>query len=308
MINYKNITDLNNAILRNLHKIPRNIDLVVGIPRSGMLPANLIALYLNLPYTDIDSFIEGRVYEVGKRKDFTRLGNQTYSNILVVDDSVLAGAALARAKEKLETFNEKYNFLFCTVFQYPQTQSLVDIYMELVDAPRIFQWNMFHHLTLSEACVDIDGVLCVDPTEEENDDGERYIHFLKNAVPLYVPTIKIHTLVSCRLEKYRKLTEEWLKKNNIEYDNLVLLDLPDKQARTAWGKYGEYKAKVYGESNCCLFIESSLTQAQVIAQVTHKDVFCIETFDMINIPRPHLHTFWMRVKGKIKRTINSVRR
>ncbi len=64
---YRSIEDLNNAILTNLSLFQQQFDLIVGIPRSGMLPANLIALYLNKPFTDIDSFIEGRVYSSGER-------------------------------------------------------------------------------------------------------------------------------------------------------------------------------------------------------------------------------------------------
>ena len=48
-MNYRSIADLNHTILKQLHMLPRDFDLVVGVPRSGMLPANLIALYLNLP-------------------------------------------------------------------------------------------------------------------------------------------------------------------------------------------------------------------------------------------------------------------
>jgi len=69
-MNYRSINDLNNTILKQLHLIPRDIDLVVGVPRSGMLPANLLALYLNLPYTDIHSFMKGFIYKSGARKQF----------------------------------------------------------------------------------------------------------------------------------------------------------------------------------------------------------------------------------------------
>jgi len=54
-MNYRNISDLNKIILKKLSIIPRDIDLIVGVPRSGMMPANLLALYLNKPYTDLHS-------------------------------------------------------------------------------------------------------------------------------------------------------------------------------------------------------------------------------------------------------------
>lgn len=69
-MNYRSIKDLNETILRELHVIPRDIDLIVGVPRSGMMPANLMALYLNLPYTDIHSFINGYIYKLGARRQF----------------------------------------------------------------------------------------------------------------------------------------------------------------------------------------------------------------------------------------------
>ena len=47
-MNYRNIDDLNHCILQHLSILPRDFDLIVGIPRSGMFPANLLALYLNL--------------------------------------------------------------------------------------------------------------------------------------------------------------------------------------------------------------------------------------------------------------------
>lgn len=56
-MNFRTINDLNNLISKNLDKIPKDIDLIVGVPRSGLFVANLIALYLNLPLTDFDSFL-----------------------------------------------------------------------------------------------------------------------------------------------------------------------------------------------------------------------------------------------------------
>ena len=69
-MNYRNIKDLNNIILQKLSIIPRDFDLIVGVPRSGMLPANLLSLYLNRPYTDIDSFLNGHIYKAGARSQF----------------------------------------------------------------------------------------------------------------------------------------------------------------------------------------------------------------------------------------------
>lgn len=93
--------------------------------------------------------------------------------------------------------------------------------------------------------MDIDGVLCVDPTPEENDDGPRYREFLLNAQPLFIPRTEVGTLVTSRLEKYRPETMAWLKKNHVKYDKLVMLDLPNKEARQRANCHASFKAKEY---------------------------------------------------------------
>ena len=60
--------------------------------------------------------------------------------------------------------------------------------------------------------MDFDGVLCRDPTEEENDDGDKYRYFIANVEPIFKPSVEIGWIVTSRLEKYRDLTENWLKK------------------------------------------------------------------------------------------------
>ena len=54
-LQYRNYEDLNRLIHHaDLHSY-RDIDLVVGVPRSGMIPAYMIGLILNLPVIDIES-------------------------------------------------------------------------------------------------------------------------------------------------------------------------------------------------------------------------------------------------------------
>jgi len=270
-MNYRNIKDLNNVILQNLSIIPRDVDLIVGIPRSGMLPANLLSLYLNRPYTDLQSFLNGHIYKAGARSQFFDISE--FKNILVVDDSVASGSAIKQCKETLKHLSEKFNIKYCAVYVVPGKQKLVDYYFELVPLPRYFQWNIFNHTTLEKACFDIDGVLCLDPTSEQNDDGEKYLEFILNAPPLFIPGCKIGTIVTSRLEKYREPTETWLKANNIKYNELVMLDLPDMEARQKANNHGDHKAKAYMSKPYILFIESDHAQAIEINRISKKPVF-----------------------------------
>jgi orotate phosphoribosyltransferase len=281
-MNYKSFADLSQDIKFNLHKIPRDVSLIVGIPRSGLLAANLLAVYLNLPLTDIDSFVNRKILSSGFRgKGYEK--DAFNGKILIVDDSIYSGKALNLVKEKLAAVPEYKNLdiLYCCIYVYPNCKDMIDIPMVMLDMPRVFEWNIYHHKVLETACVDIDGVLCVDPTEDENDDGENYLNFLLNARPYIVPKVKINTLVTSRLEKYRASTEEWLKKHGIQYEELVMLDLPDKATRLKLNNHGGFKADEYKKRpHCNIFIESDWGQAQAIFEQTGKTVYCLENNEM----------------------------
>lgn len=278
-MNYRTISDMNQAILKRLYILPRDFDLIVGIPRSGMFPANLLALYLNRPVTDLGSFINGHIYKAGERGQFIDV--KQFKKILIVDDSISSGSALKKCKEEISGLEKFYDIKFAVVYTTPDKEHLVDYAFDSVPLPRYFQWNILNHSILEKACVDIDGVLCVDPTSEQNDDGPRYKEFLLHAQPLYVPGSKIGTLVTSRLEKYRKETETWLANNNVKYNNLVMLDLPNQAARQKANCHATHKAQEYKFNKYNLFIESSLSQAIEINKITGKPVLCTENFEMI---------------------------
>lgn len=275
-MNFRTISDLNNIINKNLYKIPRDIDLVVGVPRSGMLVANIISLCLNLPLTDIDSLIKGNIFESGKTKKKQWISEVSEARkILIVEDSSSSGTSLYEVKKKLEKFIYKEKIIYLTVFVTKNTRKLTDIYFEILEQPRLFEWNCLHHGSVKNMCFDIDGVLCVDPTDEENDDGEKYKNFIRNTLPRVIPTFKIGTLVTARLEKYREDTEYWLEKNNIKYDNLIMMNLKTKEERLRSGSHGKYKGENYKKiKKAILFIESDPTQAEEIATLSGKPVFC----------------------------------
>lgn len=276
---YRNVKDLNNIILQKLSIIPRDFDLIVGVPRSGMLPANLLALYLNKPYTDIHSFLNGHIYKAGARSQFFDISE--FKNILVVDDSIASGSAMVEVKESLKHFEDKFKIKYCAIYVIPGKEKMVDYFFETVPLPRYFQWNILNHTTLEKACFDIDGVLCADPLPEQNDDGEKYIDFILNAPPLFIPGSKIGTIVTSRLEKYRKETETWLAANNIKYNDLVMLDLPNMEARQRANNHGDHKAKAYLAKPYVLFIESEYHQAVEINRLSKKPVLCTANFEMI---------------------------
>lgn len=283
-MNYRSFDDMNRIIQQSLWRIPSDIDVVVGVPRSGMLPATLISLYKHLPLTDLEGLIEGRLLKSGPRlgpREVTDLAGRPTTRALVVDDSTATGAEMRRVRERLQAANVSVDATMLAIFATPESCSLVDLYFESVEMPRVFEWNLFNAWFIPEACIDIDGVLCRDPTDEENDDGPRYMNFLKTVEPLFRVRTEIGSLVTSRLEKYRPETEEWLRKNGVSYKRLHMMNYSSAAERRAAGKYSEFKAEIYADSYAPLFIESAYPLAVEIARKSLKPVFCTEVMKMI---------------------------
>jgi uncharacterized HAD superfamily protein/hypoxanthine phosphoribosyltransferase len=309
-LNFRTIADLNATILRNLHRIPSDVDAVVGVPRSGLMAGSLVALALNLPLADVVGFAEGRLLASGKTRTHRGLhsGFEALRHVLVVDDSARTGSAMSEARRMLTEACPDKRFTFCAIYGLREVARELDFVFEIVADPRIFQWNVMHHGLLGNACVDIDGVLCRDPQDHENDDGEAYLRFLSEVAPLHRPTQTIGALVTSRLEKYRPQTEGWLRSHGVAYQKLVMLDLPDMASRRRLNAHGSFKAEYYRKSDATLFIESELSQAETIVRVSGKPVLCMDGPIMLSPGMLSLPAAALRIRSAPRRYAGRIKK
>ena len=273
MINYRSVDDLNKLIKSKLHLIP-DVDCVAGVPRSGMLPASLIALYLNKPLISIDQI--GQPYFNNFTNRITLDHSKPITKCLIVDDSCSSGNAMKRVKQQLQTLSYDIQFIYVAVYVLESSKQYVDFWFEVCPHLRLFEWNIMEHSVLSRACVDLDGVLGEDPSDEQNDDGEKYLRFLRTARPKFIPQHQIGSIVTCRLEKYRKETKEWLQQHGVKYSELYMMNYPDAESRRKDGKYAQYKADIFIETGAELFIESNIYLSEMIYNLTNKPVYCLD--------------------------------
>ncbi len=281
-MNFCTVADMQRDIHLNRHRLPGDIDAVIGIPRSGMLAASMIALALNKPLGDLDGFIEGRMLSSGSTRRTADLERAIdgFRHVLIVDDSSRTGSAMIEARSKLAAMGQRMNLSYAVIYGAPNMPDVVDISLRTIPEPRVFEWNVMHHPILADACLDIDGVLCLDPEPAQNDDGEAYVAFLNEAAPLHLPSRRVGALVTSRLEKYRPQTEAWLARHGIVYDRLMMLDLPDAETRRRLGAHGRFKGEYYRDCRASLFIESEYPQAQKIAGISGKPVLSLEGLTM----------------------------
>jgi len=282
-MNYRSVHDLRRAVLELARLLPGDLDLIVGVPRSGLLAANLLALYLNLPLADVDGYLAQRVLSGGSRTaGAVAVDWDAGLKVLVLDDSVDTGTALDTVRRRLAAAPSSHDVQYGAVYvsNRPRPGQL-RWWAEVVAQPRVFEWNVLHHPRLAEACMDLDGVLCRDPSPAENDDGPAYRQFLDCVPATYVPPYPVAHLVTARLEAYRAETEKWLARNQISYGTLHMLEGYTAQRRAHQGPHAAFKASVYRRTKAWLFIESSAAQAADIAAHSGRPVFCTDTYQMI---------------------------
>ena len=251
---------------------------VLGIPRSGMLPASMIAMWLNLPLYTINS-ISGDVESMSGCEKFggarMRDHEDSGGKLLVVDDTVYAGRAIADIKEKI---NE--DAVYATVYAHPDSLNKVDFFAKELIPPHILEWNLFNCSYIELALLDLDGILCPNVPYDKCSNEELYIDYIKNVKPFYhrIPKTRCYGIVTARLEKYRDITEVWLKRHGIDYGFLKMYPTEKEETRNRnhIQEAANFKAKHFAESNAHFFVESELPEAVIIRRKSGKFVICPE--------------------------------
>jgi uncharacterized HAD superfamily protein/hypoxanthine phosphoribosyltransferase len=289
-MNFRSIAQLSDQLLHWAHHLPPDIEVVAGVPRSGLLAANILSLYLNVPLTDLDGLISGRCFESGSRRrkhgengDGRRDINflQSPRKVLVVDDSMLNGRAMLEARAMIDAAQLPHTVLYSAVYVTPERRGEVDYYCEVVNGPRVFEWNVFHGEILWKFFVSLDGVLCTVPAADPAD-RPRYTAALREARPLIVPSTEIGWIVAERPEQYRGETEAWLRENGYKYRQLVMVGAPDRLADPQTGLLAGYKAELYRNSDATLFIEKSFWDSVAIARLSGRHVLCADAMQLVH--------------------------
>lgn len=280
MVEFFTLDHLHKLIVDNAHRIRRlNFDVVVHIPRSGTLPAALIATYFCKPLQSVDEFCINA--PVNPRKSEYK---QTQT-ILLVDDSVRTGVQMHDAAQRIKDARPDVAIKgFCVYDNQAGAESRAfHPAMSLLrhnSAPYFTPWFLWKTSWVSEVAFDMDGVLCRDCSEKENDDGPLYREFLEIAElkfkPLAKKNISLGAIVTGRLEKYRPQTVDWLHRHGIKYHRLIMCPAKDPAERKAM-EPAKWKGAVYRDAPYTLFVESSAKEAPVIASVSKKSVYCVDT-------------------------------
>src|SRR5262245_42009735 len=128
------------TIRRNLHRVPHDIDVVVGVPRSGMIPASMLALHRNVALTDVDGLLQGRGLQPGIRRKKARIkaNADAWENVLVVDDSVGTGRTIADVRSRISASGGLWNVQYSAIYGMRARHAEIDLVLEVCPRPRVF--------------------------------------------------------------------------------------------------------------------------------------------------------------------------
>ena len=231
-------------------KLPHNFDAVVMIPRQGLLAGYCASIWLGIPLTTVDLLGIGEYWyssTLERPREITR--------ILLVDDSVDSGKHIKSALEQLKDYEVKVG----APYVCKQSRSLVD-YPGVVMDPMLFETSMTTSDMIPLGC-DIDGVLCEEPSTATPDED-----WYRNAKPYFVPAYRFKLIATGRKEEYRKVTEEWLERNHVKYEKLVMrTDNTDLST----------KVDAILDTHVRMFIESDKELARMLHLITGVNVVCM---------------------------------
>lgn len=270
LMNYRSIAELSDDVVDWSRRLPPDFDLVVGIPRSGLLVATLLALHRNLPMTDVDGLIAGRVLGSGHRLNMTAaLTDGRRLRILVVDDSLWSGKQMEKARSRIAMAALAHDIFFGAVYVVPGAANRVDFHCRTVPLPRVFEWNVLHHPHMLESCVAAEGVLWSAATGPVA--GEH---------PLVVPTQVIGTLVAVQPEAMRPFIEDWLARHDIRYRELLMVP-PGPGDADGSNPMTARKAFLYRRRKARLFVEAGEADAAALANAAGRPVYSAVTRRMV---------------------------
>jgi orotate phosphoribosyltransferase len=267
-ISYQQLVEDCHAFARSLPTVKA----IAGVPRSGMIPAALIALDLNVPMIAVETLIEQEHPEIPlPRRGFQNRVQE--GMILVVDDTCASGRQADRLRELI-----KSPVKLAAIYVEDRSKNCVDYYhAKLPGFAQFYEWTMLHDDGNRLILVDMDGVLCDDwHGGNEDQHAEQYAEFLANVRPRRIPTMPLRGIVTNRLERHRPETEAWLAKHGIEFGSLSMSPHLTFSARDRAHDAAERKALAYlADPSLRLFVESDDEQARQIALQTGRPVFSI---------------------------------
>jgi hypoxanthine phosphoribosyltransferase len=246
------------AMARQLAKqLPNEYDVVIGIPRAGLIPATVLSEIWGRPLSTPDDFVNGVIWQshnVPATQEFTDV--REVRKVLVVDDGTFTGEVKREVLSLLEDCRPDVQVQLASLYTSEAGRELGVKALETRSDRNALEWSLMSSWWRypGPPCTDLDGVLSLD--------GRPYLtHKLFDAV------------ITARPESRRAETEAWLTDNRV--DCVELLMLPDSTENT-FPNVVAFKSKALKERKAYWYWESSDAYALAIRRASGVPVLSVE--------------------------------
>ncbi|CAM3892478.1 phosphoribosyltransferase [Alkalicoccus chagannorensis] len=281
---YRSYEDADTLLRQQLHRIrPMKPDTIVGIPRSGMIPAYMLGALLHAPVIDLQTFLENP--EEGGR-------------ILLVDDCIGTGGSLRQVLEAIPA-NVHSRLRTCCLYSNQPERTDVDLFLEYLPRVAVYEWNIMHCFIVREAVFSLRALLTSMPKAAAAEKIEACCRYSR---PKIIPAEPIHTLLCPLPEASRSSVEAWLAYYGIQVRQLVFQ--PEQKQSS---KAGSWEAQVYRKSGAELFVAGSVEEAEAVFARSGRPVFSTEAnrlfsrgilYTALRGSRTARHYVYSRVRNK----------
>lgn len=249
--------DAVNAIEKWSRQLP-NYDLFIGIPRSGLMVASVLALKRGKPLSTPTSFLRGETWQS------LHVEKSTVKRVLLVEDDIIYGKQISKAYAQLKTVFPTLQIDMASLYVTSQSKHAVNYYFAVKNPPLLYEWTLLTNMaTMGKLAVDMDGVLCGD-----------------NMEPFMIPQFPVEAVITSRLEWQRQETEEWLRKHNVRYKQLLMLNLAQTTQKTL-DAIINHKVEAIKQVKPFWFWESNPVEAVGIRDRTGIPVLCTATLELL---------------------------
>lgn len=259
-------------------RLPDDIVATCGVPRSGTIVALQLAQHRNIHCVGLRDLQEGRaIWRHALRR---RVPSKRRGRVLVIDDTSWSGRTITEIRRTLPDQVAGCGIEYAALYAGDGGIGHLDHYgRRLPFFSHSFEWNIGHDVLSRKTIFDLDGTLCEDYTlpGEEGEHAEAYQRHMAEAKCILRPSYPVLAICTARLEKNRKPTEDWLRRQGIEYQVLDMCPASDQAERHAMKGFAHRKAAYYRKRNAAiLFVENRADQARQIYTMAKKPVLDIE--------------------------------
>ncbi len=268
------LEDLGRDAAKLAASVSGKTDCIVGVARSGLTPATIVATMLHLPLFVLRES-EGDIVDAGHG---WRLRTGQFKNPLVIDDTSCSGESLRKVKKVVE--DSSLHPQYAVVYYDKMSKESVDYFVRELPRPHVLEWNIANSVYASQMLWDMDGVICEDCPNYISDD-DHYVHWLSVAKPKCLPLRSKVRIVTARREMWRPQTEAWLAKHGVTAE---LLMHPDGERTGESVIQHKANAVLKYATGPVAMLESDKRQAVRIQEITGKAVWYVDEGPPITTP------------------------